>query len=506
MKCCLPLATINMKKTNLILALSVTIGMGFVFTACSDTHSNEGEPAVSQQDFNLTQSSDFAFSSRTSLIGSTFDTRAANTSGNIWYKEYSRPTNVTDAERAKVVEEFSQKREGAKNQLSVTWKFFYVQQVYKGETEYKDGYNQNIGKGSDHMDKILVFNNLKTEVIKWDPKIVQTTEYEGTYEHIYNFNNGNNNTIMEDEQTHDQYIGTTLMEYMGTDGRDEQFSYHNTTDDKYHYEYIILKIDGNYYVGFDFYAHGTDIYPNNHNQDVERDWVFNDWIVKITPAQKIGEDPVKPDLEEEPVGPVNPVIDPNSFKAEIEVNLSMNAERDVDDYIYTKLSIHIRDTSDVEVFIPVTPEYYCEADDMDIVLSHKLNVEMHSPQPDRIEYDINGHTVTATVSYEATGIRIKTQGITPEVLKYLRETYSDGLTIEVWNYYNDYAVEQGRNELKKMLDKSTVKFTTDPQQYVNAFAKVDDVKNPLDCVVTPPSGWNAAANDGTWDYNVIYVK
>ena len=355
------------------------------------------------------------------------------------------------------------------------------------------------------MDEILVFNNLKTEV-KWNPKIVQTTEYEGTYEHINNFNNGNNNTIMEDEQTHDQYIGTTLMEYMGTDGRDEQFAYHNSTDGKYHYEYIILKIDGNYYVGFDFYAHGTDIYPNNHNQDVERDWVFNDWIVKITPAQKIGEDPVKPDLEEEPVGPVNPVIDPNSFKAEIEVNLSMNAERDVDDYIYTKLSIHIRDTSDVEVFIPVTPEYYCEADDMDIVLSHKLNVEMHSPQPDRIEYDINGHTVTATVSYEATGIRIKTQGITPEVLKYLRETYSDGLTIEVWNYYNDYAVEQGRNELKKMLDKSTVKFTTDPQQYVNAFAKVDDVKNPLDCVVTPPSSWNAAANDGTWDYNVIYVK
>lgn len=73
------------------------------------------------------------------------------------------------------------------------------------------------------------------------------------------------------------------------------FAYHNSTDSKYHNEYIIIpgaEIDaslaGYYYVGFDFYAHGTDIYPANKNMDVERDWVFTDWIVRISPAEFIG--------------------------------------------------------------------------------------------------------------------------------------------------------------------------------------------------------------------------
>ena len=215
--------------------------------------------------------------------------------------------------------------------------------------------------------------------------------------------------------------------------------------------------------------------------DVERDWIFNDWIVKVTPAQKKGEAPADPDLHEdtEPSHSVAP-IDPKLHEGEIEINLSMNAERDQDDYIFTKLSIHVRDTADVEVFIPVTPEYYCEADDMEIVLSHKEGLELHSPAPDHIEYNINGHIVIATVSYEATGIRVKTEGITPEVLTFLRNTYADGLTIEIWNYYNEYAVALGRTGLKEMLDRSTVRFTKQPDRYVNAIVE----GNPLDCVVT----------------------
>ena len=117
---------------------------------------------------------------------------------------------------------------------------------------------------------------------------------------------------------------------------------------------------------------------------------------------------------------------------------------------------------------------------MEIVLSHQQGIEMHSPQPDRIEYEINGYMVVATVSYEATGIRIKTDGITPEVLTFLRNTYADGLTIEIWNYYNEYAVTLGRDGLKEMLDKSTVSFTKQPDRYVNAIVK----GNPLDCIVT----------------------
>ena len=67
-----------------------------------------------------------------------------------------------------------------------------------------------------------------------------------------------------------------------------------------------------------------------------------------------------------------------------------------------------------------------------------------------------------------------------EVLKFLRDSYADGLTIQIWNYYNTYALEKGRAELKKILDRSTITFKTKPESYVNAIVE----GNPLDCVVT----------------------
>jgi len=467
------------KKIILLLAIPVTIGMGFMLTACSDTYSRDDDGPTNQADFNLTQSSDFIYYSSTTLIGSTMGTRANDASGNIWYQTWQRPVNITDEERAKVAEEFGKVREGAKNSVSVTWKNIWVQQVYKGQAAYTDGFNIDIGPGSDDMDMLSVFNNLKTEVISWWPYEEKTTEYEGQYEFIWNFNNGNNTITYTDDATHQEYYGTMLVKNVGTDGREEQFAYYNKLDNKYHYEYIVLKIDGSYYIGFDFYAHGTDVNPYSKNQDVERDWVFDDWIVKVSPAQPINGEQEDPDLHEATEGPANPE-DPGLRKGEVEVNLSMNAVRDENDYIFTKLSLHIRDTTDLEVFIPITPEYYCEADDMDIVLSHQQGIEIHSPQPDRIEYEINGYMVVATVSYEASGIRIKTEGIVPEVLKFLRDSYADGLTIQIWNYYNTYALERGRAELKKILDRSTITFKTKPENYVNAIVE----GNPLDCVVT----------------------
>ena len=114
--------------------------------------------------------------------------------------------------------------------------------------------------------------------------------------------------------------------------------------------------------------------------------------------------------------------------------------------------------------------------------------------------------MTATISYEAGGIRVRTEGISAQVLKYLRSNYSDGLTIEVWNYYNDYAVSRGREVLKTMLDGSTVTFTAEPGRYVNAFGRVGEARNPLDCTVAPPAGWTGTAADGTRNYNVTYRK
>lgn len=218
-------------------------------------------------------------------------TRGADVNGNLWYQNWNRPTNVTAEEIAWAKEEFGKVRRDTRPWVSIEWANYWVQQVYKGEQSYIDGNNQNIGLGSDHMDHLQVFNNKKKEVISWWPYEERIVTYEGAYEHINNFNSGNNTTTYTDDVTYQQYVGTTLMTDMGTDGRAEQFAYHNSTDSKYHYEYIVLEHNGSYYVGFDFYAHGTDVYPANKNMDVERDYIYNDWIIKITPARSINDAP-----------------------------------------------------------------------------------------------------------------------------------------------------------------------------------------------------------------------
>ena len=184
----------------------------------------------------------------------------------------------------------------------------------------------------------------------------------------------------------------------------------------------------------------------------------------------------------------------------------MNAEKEKDDYISTKLSIHVRDTTDVEVFLPVPAEYYCEADDMNIVLSHRLELEQHSPSSSYMEFEVDGQIVTTSVVFEMGGIRIKTQGINAQVLKYLRTNYGDGITFEIWNYYNSSIT---RSNLKSFLDKSSISFINNPPQYINAFAKVDDQMNPLDCAVIPPSLYRVSSvNDGITigNYNVTYTN
>jgi ligand-binding SRPBCC domain-containing protein len=105
------------------------------------------------------------------------------------------------------------------------------------------------------------------------------------YEHVNNFNNANNTTEYTDDVTHEKFIGTTLMVDMGVGDVDDQFGYHNTSSSNYYYDYIILEIDGSYYVGFDIVGYHPVGQDANANMDVYRDWVFNDWIVKISPAE-----------------------------------------------------------------------------------------------------------------------------------------------------------------------------------------------------------------------------
>lgn len=222
--------------------------------------------------------------------------RGFDVNGNLWYQNWERPTNVTEDEIAKVVAEFSKVRVNAVNDIHIDWNNYWVQQVYTGTTHYQDGYGNDI-LGSSKMNKLIAYSSKEMKTICYWPRedeLVDKTS--GFYEHVNNFNSGANNTTYTDDETGQQYVGTTLMTDMYAEGIVNQFGYHNSTDSQDHFEYIILEIDGSYYVGFDFYAQHPQGQEANKNMDVERDWIFNDWIVKISPAMLKGSTPT-PEVE-----------------------------------------------------------------------------------------------------------------------------------------------------------------------------------------------------------------
>ena len=192
--------------------------------------------------------------------------------GNEWYKEWVRPVNITANERQKVIEAFS-KPIHYSNTTPAPWPNYWVQQVYKGVATYTDEAGNSGILGSGHMNKLIALSG------------------DG-YIHVNNFNDGNNTTTYADDVTGEKFIGTTLMFDMPTTISDDlstkQFGYHNSSGSQDRFEYIILEVDGGYYVGFDFCCENAGV---DKNMTVERDWIYNDWIVKISPALMCKIDP-----------------------------------------------------------------------------------------------------------------------------------------------------------------------------------------------------------------------
>lgn len=207
-------------------------------------------------------------------------TRGANVTGNLWYQNWERPVNITDEEIEWAKQEFSKTRENTFNNIHIDWENYWVQQVYTGVNPSYDGNNNEVYP-SDVCNQLVAWS-YDTKVINWYP-YEWTYESVGSYKHVNNFNNANNTSEYTDDVTKEKFIGTTLMENMKSDGRTNQFGYHNTKDSQYHYDYIIIEHNGSYFVGFDIVGYRP--VSANANMDVNRDWIFNDWIVKISPAK-----------------------------------------------------------------------------------------------------------------------------------------------------------------------------------------------------------------------------
>ena len=463
--------------------------------------------------------------------GTTSATRGHDVNVNMWggegYWDCPSSPELT-AEDIQAIKELLSKGTPTYNDVILPFENYFVEQVYKGDSQYTptdingNPVNGSSITGSDQMDLLAAYNETVNNQW-WNPELDQWGAMDTNhYEHVNNFNKGDNtNNPSACTQGH-QHNGITLMTDMKVPedlDPNTQFGFHESFGTSHYYNnYIIVQYKGYWYVGFDYEMHKKEAQNANEAKDVERDWNFTDWIVRITPAYHYGETPSEnpgqvtdpspdPETPEIPGGgviiPDYPIVpfpglygaciicghehDPETpceeceegidcgekITDEVEINLAVDKKND--DLLESHLSMHVRSATDVEVFIPVPAQYYCASDDMEIVIKH--DQEFVHGGPYQTKFEIGDNTVTLNVAFEKDGIRIWTEGINEEVIEYCRENYGDGITFEVWNYFND--PETGlpyisMEELKEYLDQATVKFLDEvPDQYINAFGKLN---------------------------------
>lgn len=163
----------------------------------------------------------------------------------------------------------------------------------------------------------------------------------------------------------------------------------------------------------------------------------------------------------------------------VEVNLGIS---DTIKYgqVQGHLSIHVRDTADFKISMPINPKYYCKQDDMMIVAKHDTSYSLKSDST-HVTYNIEGNPVTFTVSYTNTEITVESSGVNSAILEYLRNTYQDGLTFEIRNYYNVTSLDSLATE----LSKSTITFVNNPAYYIQAVGKYKNVLDKYPIYVKP---------------------
>ena len=283
-------------------------------------------------------------------------TRGEYADANLWYQTYKVPANVTAKEKKLVTDYFTDHLFVNKYRINnIDFTDFFVYQVYKGEEEYTAN---NGGKviGSDHVDHLQTyvggtmeqfeekFQNGGGSGITWGNKMEEVGGIRR--EHMNNFNAGDNqNEVYWDKKPQtDEYkiVGAMLMVNSGT----ADFSYHGSEDSKYHNTYVIIpgaEIDpslvGFWYVGFDYYANGQ-----NPNQQVDRDWQFNDWIVRISPAEMVGDD----DFEETQIIEHEEIIEAGRVFCE-DLGASSLSDVDYNDVVFDAVIVHETKSVDGEV-------------------------------------------------------------------------------------------------------------------------------------------------------------
>lgn len=507
-----------MRKRFKFPMLALGLLAGGLLTSCS----TENEPAPNAAGNMLVKAPQVMAYSGGHLWTDKFNNAGDGDINNQIWPEYGADqlTNITDDERRAVLEAIAKKATGEKISEDVVfpWTAYFLQDVISAQNGSFSGAGSS-GTPSTSYSFEAWKNGADCRVQNpWYTDYNHTDDY-ANYELVTNSGHLNNYYQKQNPNGSQERINeTTLMTDMEYGTYDEmkgkQFRWYVNCHENLHWsEYIVVEVDGSYYICFDF-ACGhkeNDVDGNPGRGCTVNDWDYNDWVLKISPAGPqpdvwTGDEPQEetcdkcehprhddqpcPDCEEgtvchpEEPGDLDPEepgdLDPDSPKHqhndEVEINLGVDEK---DGYKESHLSIHVRSVTDVEVFIPVPAQYYCDADDMAIVLEHAEDFMIHGG-PLQTQFNVNGTVVTLNLEFQAGGIRIWTDGIDENVINFCREKYDDGITFEVWNYFND-AVDF--ELLKSYLNQATVKFLDKlPGAYINAFGEENFQENK-DCTV-----------------------
>ena len=266
----------------------------------------------------------------------------------------------------------------------------------------------------------------------------------------------------------------------GCNLKDNTPSYHESWGDKdnqkyNHYQYYYIEYNGqkNLYLCFDYTT------EKNSGEKVEGDGIYDDYVIKIIAASEDKSEENKK-TDPAPVPEVKPV--PGTPEVQIDFNVKDDQHQGTDTAYArneTKLSIHVRDTVDVEVYIPIAKDKYCEKDDMFVVERHQPGYWVYNGDnaegisQETVSMNIAGDDITLTISYEPAGIRVKTKGIGANALKYCRQQFGDGITFEISNYFTGFAMADDLLETLRS-GNPTVKFYKTDGTLISNYQYYDD--------------------------------
>ena len=237
-----------MKKLTVSLVLVSLVGL--VLTSCSRFDFDTSPTEAVTNTYNVAFVNVFGTpaANQTWGFGSSDETRGVYPNSNMWASDgFVIPADITQEEITKVYNAFNEV--GAESyEALVDWDCFFVQHVY-GE--------------HGNMDWLYAYDpEGHEETIYGDPEHNYEPYQKMVHEdHIYNFN------------------ATAGSIQLMVNSSTRSFGFHSSQDSKVHPTFRMMKIDGAYYVGIDYYANG-----DNANQQEARDFVYTDWIVKVCPG------------------------------------------------------------------------------------------------------------------------------------------------------------------------------------------------------------------------------